>query len=160
MRVFIKQNIIIMTSKRIAAGIILFRKDRPNIEYLLLQTSYGEHHWTPPKGHLDEGENELETAIRETKEESGLDIDLDYKIIDLKHRIELNYLVDKNKQKCVYYWIARLEHLKNPKVKLSDEHIDFKWADLEKAVELAKFNDMQEALRNSEKFIKENGFDV
>ena len=25
-------------------------------EWLLLQTSYGEHHWTPPKGHLDPGE--------------------------------------------------------------------------------------------------------
>ena len=147
-----------MTSKKIAAGIILFRKDQQTtpIQYLLLQTSYGEHHWTPPKGHLDEGENELETAIRETKEESGLDIDLDYKIIDLNHRIELNYLVNGGKhQKIVYYWIARLDHIKNPQIKLSDEHIDYKWLDLEKAVELAKFSDMQEALRNSEKFIRE-----
>ena len=117
-----------------------------------MQTSYGENHWTPPKGHLDEGEIELETAIRETKEESGLDIDLDYKIIDLNYKIELNYLVN-GKQKCVYYWIAQLEHLKDPQVKLSDEHIDFKWLELEKAVELVKFNDMQVALKNSEKFI-------
>ena len=35
-----------------AAGFILFRKAPPNnvIEYLLMQTSYGKHHWTPPKG--------------------------------------------------------------------------------------------------------------
>jgi bis(5'-nucleosidyl)-tetraphosphatase len=34
-----------------AAGFIIFRQVEQNpIEYLLLQTSYGEHHWTPPKG--------------------------------------------------------------------------------------------------------------
>ena len=34
-----------------AAGFIIFRRIGQNpIEYLLLQTSYGEHHWTPPKG--------------------------------------------------------------------------------------------------------------
>ena len=35
-----------------AAGFIIFRQlaQKSSIEYLLLQTSYGEHHWTPPKG--------------------------------------------------------------------------------------------------------------
>jgi len=34
-----------------AAGFIIFRRfEQKPIEYLLLQTSYGEHHWTPPKG--------------------------------------------------------------------------------------------------------------
>ncbi len=34
-----------------AAGFIIFRQTgQAPIEYLLLQTSYGEHHWTPPKG--------------------------------------------------------------------------------------------------------------
>lgn len=41
-----------------ACGFIVFRRlakssPPPNIEYLLLQTSYGEHHWTPPKGVVD-----------------------------------------------------------------------------------------------------------
>ena len=30
-------------------------------------------HWTPPKGRLDPGENAMEAALRETKEESGLE---------------------------------------------------------------------------------------
>lgn len=39
-----------------ACGLIVFRllgncvPPKDNIEYLLLQTSYGKHHWTPPKG--------------------------------------------------------------------------------------------------------------
>ena len=35
-----------------AAGFVIFRKVSNTVEYLLLQTSYGEHHWTPPKGQL------------------------------------------------------------------------------------------------------------
>jgi len=34
-----------------AAGFIIYRRTGQGpIEYLLLQTSYGAHHWTPPKG--------------------------------------------------------------------------------------------------------------
>lgn len=35
---------------KLAAGLILFRRISTHIEYLLLQTSYGDNHWTPPKG--------------------------------------------------------------------------------------------------------------
>lgn len=33
-----------------AAGLLIFRHLRENIEYLLLKASYGSHHWSPPKG--------------------------------------------------------------------------------------------------------------
>jgi hypothetical protein len=36
-----------------ASGFVIFRMICNQIEYLLLQTSYGEHHWTPPKGTYD-----------------------------------------------------------------------------------------------------------
>jgi len=55
-----------------AAGIIVYRAVASGAEYLLLQTSYGQHHWTPPKGHVDPGEDEWTAAVRETKEEAGL----------------------------------------------------------------------------------------
>lgn len=35
----------------VAAGFIIFRRFTTAPEYLLLQTSYGKHHWTPPKGY-------------------------------------------------------------------------------------------------------------
>ena len=39
-----------MATVKRAAGLIIFRRITNEIEFLLLQTSYGEHHWTPPKG--------------------------------------------------------------------------------------------------------------
>jgi len=41
---------VIMSSKVVAAGFIVFRIMSNQIQYLLLQASYGVHHWTPPKG--------------------------------------------------------------------------------------------------------------
>lgn len=36
----------------------------------------GKLFWAFPKGHQDEGETDIETAIRETKEEVGLDVEI------------------------------------------------------------------------------------
>lgn len=36
----------------------------------------GKLFWAFPKGHQDEGETDIETAIRETKEEIGLDVEI------------------------------------------------------------------------------------
>lgn len=66
------QNLInlIMGEKR-AAGFLIFRELNKTIEYLLLKASYGDHHWSPPKGHVDPGEDDFTTALRETSEEAG-----------------------------------------------------------------------------------------
>jgi bis(5'-nucleosidyl)-tetraphosphatase len=42
-----------------ASGFVIFRTVCNQVEYLLLQTSYGTHHWTPPKGKL-QAMNDLE----------------------------------------------------------------------------------------------------
>ncbi|XP_028412971.1 bis(5'-nucleosyl)-tetraphosphatase [asymmetrical]-like [Dendronephthya gigantea] len=133
-----------------ASGLIIFRRilNHPT-EYLLLQASYGSHHWTPPKGHVEEGESDEETAFRETEEEAGitsksLNLMKDFKIV-------LEYPV-KGALKKVIYWLAELtDH--DCRVKLSDEHQDFKWANLAKACELVRYHDTQEALTSAEKFL-------
>ncbi|KAM3622237.1 uncharacterized protein V6R79_022188 [Siganus canaliculatus] len=139
-----------------ACGFIIFRrlaKPLPtpdNIEYLLLQTSYGEHHWTPPKGHVDPGEDDLTTALRETKEEAGLGVENLQIINDFVQ--ELHYEV-RGRPKEVLYWLAEL---KDPStaVKLSDEHQDYRWAQLEEACTLAQYKDLQDTLRAAHRHLK------
>ncbi|GJQ87086.1 hypothetical protein Trydic_g23939 [Trypoxylus dichotomus] len=108
-----------------AAGFIIFRRVSNKNEYLFLKTSYGEKHWTPPKGHVDPGETDKETAYRETEEESGL-VSGDLRVYENSKR-NLEYVVD-NKPKTVVYWLAELIN-PNAKVKLSSEHTEFKWLD-------------------------------
>ncbi|KAG7201926.1 hypothetical protein KM043_004636 [Ampulex compressa] len=104
-----------------------------------MQTSYGEHHWTPPKGHVDAGETDMQTALRETEEEAGL-LASDLKIFE-NIKQEIVYQV-QGKPKTVVYFLAEI--LKPDKtIRLSDEHQAYKWLPLEEACTLAKYVEMQ-----------------
>ncbi|XP_030625242.1 bis(5'-nucleosyl)-tetraphosphatase [asymmetrical] [Chanos chanos] len=138
-----------------ACGFIIFRRlaqrsPPDNIEYLLLQTSYGEHHWTPPKGHVDPGEDDLTTALRETREEAGLGAE-HLRVVD-GFLQELRYQV-RGKDKEVLYWLAELRD-PNVAVTLSEEHQDYRWVKLEEACRLAKYKDMQDTLQAAQNYLE------
>ncbi|KAK2914778.1 bis(5'-nucleosyl)-tetraphosphatase [asymmetrical] [Channa argus] len=139
-----------------ACGLIVFRRivncipPLDNIEYLLLQTSYGKHHWTPPKGHVDPGEDDFTTALRETKEEAGLDAQQLLVIDDFVK--ELHYEV-RGKPKKVLYWLAELRD-PGTGVTLSDEHQDYRWAKLDEACALAQFKDLQDTLKAAHRHLQ------
>ncbi|XP_068736518.1 bis(5'-nucleosyl)-tetraphosphatase [asymmetrical]-like [Montipora capricornis] len=139
-----------------AAGLIIFRRRQFTgpFEYLLLQTSYGKHHWTPPKGHVDPGESDMQTALRETEEESGLEVS---SLNVMEHaKTTLNYEV-RGKPKTVIYWAAEVKDYDEP-VQLSREHQDFKWLPIDRACDLLHdttglaLREVDEELRNKVKF--------
>ncbi|EFB22136.1 hypothetical protein PANDA_020041, partial [Ailuropoda melanoleuca] len=138
-----------------ACGLIIFRRrliptvDKPAIEFLLLQASDGIHHWTPPKGHVDPGENDLETALRETQEEAGITAG-QLTIIE-GFRRELNY-VARGKPKTVIYWLAEVKDY-NVEIRLSQEHQAYRWLGLDEACQLAKFKEMKAALQEGHQFL-------
>ncbi|VVB79102.1 RNA pyrophosphohydrolase [uncultured archaeon] len=59
---------------RKAVCIVVYKKDKDKIEYLLLKRSKHWVGWEFPKGGIDEGETKKEAAIREVCEETGLEI--------------------------------------------------------------------------------------
>ena len=67
-------------SKRIAAGVVVFRVRDGVLEVLLahpggpLFKKKDDGHWSIPKGEPDEGEPLLATAVREVREEVGIDV--------------------------------------------------------------------------------------
>ncbi|KAH8393175.1 bis(5'-nucleosyl)-tetraphosphatase [asymmetrical] [Drosophila serrata] len=122
-----------------AAGFVIFRRLCGEIQYLLLKASYGDFHWSSPKGHVDPGEDDFTTALRETKEEAGYDEkDL---IIYKDTPLELNYEV-KGKPKIVIYWLAELRNPCQEPI-LSEEHTALKWLPKEAAKECVGFKDNQ-----------------
>ncbi|CAB3408340.1 unnamed protein product [Caenorhabditis bovis] len=134
-----------------AAGLVVYRKVSGKVEFLLLQASYPPHHWTPPKGHVDPGEDEWTAAIRETSEEANLSKD-QLTIHEDCH--ETLYYTANGKPKSVKYWLALLN---NPlDVKLSHEHQNWKWADLEEAIRVADYAEMGQLLRKFHDFIEKN----
>ncbi|XP_055434828.1 bis(5'-nucleosyl)-tetraphosphatase [asymmetrical] isoform X1 [Bubalus kerabau] len=138
-----------------ACGLIIFRRrlipkvDNTAIEFLLLQASDGIHHWTPPKGHVEPGESDLETALRETQEEAGIEAG-QLTIIE-GFRRELRY-VAREKPKIVIYWLAEVKDC-DVEVRLSREHQAYRWLELEDACQLAQFEEMKAALQEGHQFL-------
>lgn len=131
-----------------AAGFVIFRR-KPDIEYLLLQASYGTHHWSPPKGHVDEGEEEFTTALREIGEEIGL-LEEDLKIHkDVSKSVE--YIERKGRQKIATFWLAELA--RDTPIKLSEEHQDYKWFKLEEACKVSEYMGLPTVLNDVHSYI-------
>lgn len=131
-----------------AAGCVIFRRV-VGIEYLLLQASYGERHWTPPKGHVDPGETDYIAALREVEEETGLDRSKFFFYEHFKRLIEYEA---NGKEKEVAYWLAELKDKDTP-IKLSREHQDYKWLPIDKACEYARYPEMQDVLKDCQRYI-------
>ena len=126
-----------------SSGAVVFRKERNKIVYLLLH--YGKGHWDFPKGHIEKGETEEETAIREAKEETGIE---DLKFLDgFKEKIEYFFRQEgKTIHKMVIYFLAET---KTKDIKISFEHSGFEWLDYEKALEKITFNNSREILKKA-----------
>ncbi len=61
--------------KEKSCGAVVYK--RTNEEYLFLLECMTHGHISMPKGHVEQGESEADTALREIKEETNLDVTLD-----------------------------------------------------------------------------------
>ena len=97
--------------------------------------------WGFPKGHMEEGETEIETALREVKEEVGLDVE-----IDLEKRYTLNYIIRDEIDKTTVLYIAKT---KNEEIVMQENEIEnAKWCSFEEAIDTLTFEDWKEMFRN------------
>jgi 8-oxo-dGTP pyrophosphatase MutT (NUDIX family) len=85
-----------MTEKAMSCGILLLNEDGE----VLLAHATGTTHWDLPKGHAEEGETALVAAVRETREETGLELDPD-------ELIDLGLFTDYRPEKALHLFAAR-----------------------------------------------------
>lgn len=119
-----------------SCGGIIFYKTRRNTKILLVKNNNGRY-WSFPKGHIEEGETEQETAVREIKEETGLDVTL------IKGFREVSEYCPFGKiRKRVVFFLARAF---TDNVVKQDEEIDsFIWVDLQQARKMCTYdNDLR-----------------
>ena len=84
---------IIMKSER-SAGAVVYRDTKKGREYLLLKHSRKElvprEYWSFPKGHIEEGQSTQQAALREVREEGGIDAEIIVKVGENKYVYSLN----------------------------------------------------------------------
>ena len=90
-------------TKEKSCGAVIFRKVQDKYQFVLVQQKYGLH-FGFPKGHVEANESEHMTAMREVKEETGLDV----KIFQ-NYKEKTTYSPKQGVLKDVIYFLARAE---------------------------------------------------
>jgi bis(5'-nucleosidyl)-tetraphosphatase len=131
-----------------SAGAVIFRKENSQIYYLLLHYELG--HWGFPKGIIEKGEELTNTVKRETKEETGIE-NINF-IPGFKEHIKYFFkLKGKTIFKIVTFFLAET---KEKKVKISWEHVGFKWLPYKEALEQLTHKNVKEILQKANNFLK------
>lgn len=114
------------------AGAVVFYEN----EILLVQVNYGKAigRWILPGGMVETGEHPFQTAIRETKEETNLTIEIDG-LVSIRHRID-------EKQMHNTYWVFK-GRLVDPSTK---DHIHWPHEELQ----CARWWSIKEALKDDQ----------
>ncbi|MDA0301307.1 MAG: NUDIX hydrolase [Chloroflexi bacterium] len=91
-----------MSRSAVSAGGIVFRRAEEGVEIILVGRT-ADRLWALPKGTPDPGETLEETALREVREETGLEV----RIVDTVGQVEYWYTApDGNRlQKTVHYYL-------------------------------------------------------
>ncbi|CDJ56307.1 bis(5'-nucleosyl)-tetraphosphatase (asymmetrical), putative [Eimeria maxima] len=71
-------------SSAAAAGEAAAAAEAAKPQFLLMKASYPPYHWSPPKGHVDGDEDFIDAAVRETREETGINPE-DIQVVESFH---------------------------------------------------------------------------
>lgn len=134
--------------RQFSAGLVIFYENGEKIQYLLLH--YPGGHWGFPKGKIEQGEDKEQTALRELKEETG--IETAEILPDFEAKIEYFFRV-KNELyfKEVMFLIGRVD---TQNITLSHEHQAYEWLDYEKAHERLTYQNSKDVLKHAHNFLK------
>ena len=145
----------------VSAGAVVYRQNnwikrtllkRPNVEYLLLHAkTTADEFWSFPKGHMEQDETPEQTAVREVKEETNLDVELKTGFNEEKKWFF------KSKGKTIFkkaiFFVAKA---KKGQAKVSHEHLECEWLSYENALKRLKFKNDKELLEKAAEFLRQN----
>ncbi len=131
-----------LTLEKSAGAVVFYRG--VGLEYLLILSTY----WEFPKGQVEPDESETEAAVREVREETGLEVKL---LPGFRQQVDYFYRRGGNliKKQVVYY----LGEAANRNVRVSWEHQQAEWLSFEDALARLKYENAREILRKANEFL-------
>lgn len=132
------------------AGAVVYRDDNKNFLFAFVHDIFG--YWTLSKGHIEEKENAQEGAVREIKEELGIDIQIE-KEIGTNDYIASDPEKGKIK-KIVTYFLASTKE-KNLKLKESGGLDNARWVKIEELADLKIYEDIKPIIAKAIKILND-----
>ena len=134
--------------KERSAGVVVCMEKPDGNRFLLL--NYPTGHWDFVKGKIERGETLHQTAVRETKEETGIS-DLEF-VEGFEEKINYNFQFEGELiQKEVVFFLAKT---KTHTVNVSHEHLDYTWLDYENALEKVTYQNAKNILSKANKLFR------
>ena len=134
--------------KEKSCGCIIIKDNK-----ILLVYEKRRNFWGLPKGHVEEGESEIETAKREVKEEVGLEV-----LISNVKRYTLNYIIKGEIDKTSVFYFAKPI---SEDIKMQESEIEnVRWCNFEEALELLTFEDWRKMLKEAIEDYKKMGGNI
>lgn len=133
-----------------ACGAVVYRHTaEAGVEYLLIRQHDGA--WGFPKGHMDPGEGERDTALREIAEETGIPVTIDSGFREL-----VTYVIPAGRRKWVTYFLARAT-AEAQVSRQAAEIAEFAWLPYSQARERVSFANTRELLERADRFRRLRG---
>jgi 8-oxo-dGTP pyrophosphatase MutT (NUDIX family) len=129
-----------------SAGCVVFKTFKAPFKVLIIQQKHGLH-FGFPKGHLEAFETAEDAALRETKEEVGLDVDLTH------HHIKMMYQPKPDVLKTVTYYLAKA---KNFDIDIQEQEIiSASFMEVSKALQVLTYQNDKDVLNTFIKILSE-----
>lgn len=133
--------------KEKSCGAVVFKVEDGKIYYLIEKMKKG--HYSIPKGHVENKETEEQTALREIKEETSLNVWL-----DTRYKTRVTYSPYKGCMKDVIFFVAKA--LTKDPIPQEIEVSEIYWLELKDAVARLTYDSDKQVVIDSSKFIVEN----
>lgn len=135
-------------TKEKSCGAVIYRIDENNrISFLIVKQMTGNYGF--PKGHVEPGETEEETAIREIKEETNIDAK-----VDTNFRMVSTYSPAKGIVKDVVFFVAT--PISNEVIAQPEEIELAIWCDYYQARKTVNFRQNKSILKHAFHYIRKN----
>jgi 8-oxo-dGTP pyrophosphatase MutT (NUDIX family) len=135
--------------KEKACGVLVYRGEPERPRFLLI-CCRKHGHWGFPKGHVEAGESERTTALRELMEETGLRLTPSELEPGFRHAIR--YRLPGRKpavEKSVVFFLGRPSRASRPRA--TSEIKEFRWVSPRQAPRYLKFPELLKVLEQAER---------
>ena len=136
-------------TKEKSCGALVYRRQKNQIYMLILRHRKGGH-WSFPKGHVEAGETEVETALREVREETGLNIELHGGF-----RKKISYYPKPDVIKEVVYFLGYARDSNT--VRQIEEISEIRWASLKGIGGYLSYGNDRMLIKDAKRFLRSRG---